>query len=81
MFMRNGWYVGAWSDEITATPLGRMLLEEPVVFYRTESGAVVALADQCCHRGLRWRASIRSLTRSISTPTRADFKRGAYLAA
>lgn len=52
MFVRNGWYVGAWADEIQAKPLGRVLLGEPIVFYRAESGAIVALANQCCHRGL-----------------------------
>ena len=50
MFLRNYWYVGAYSDEVTCEPLGRVLLGEPVVLYRTEAGAPVALEDRCAHR-------------------------------
>ena len=52
MFLYNAWYVAAWSKEITAKPLGRTLLNEPVVFYRDVGGGVVALEDRCCHRGM-----------------------------
>jgi len=48
---RNQWYVAAWSDEITRTPLERVILDEPVVFYRTTEGRVAALAAFCPHRG------------------------------
>jgi phenylpropionate dioxygenase-like ring-hydroxylating dioxygenase large terminal subunit len=51
MFLRNCWYVAAWDHEVTRMNLlRRILLEEPVVFYRTEDGRPVALADRCCHR-------------------------------
>ena len=50
MFPRNYWYVGAYSDEVTTRPLGRVLLGEPVVLFRTESGEAAALADRCAHR-------------------------------
>ena len=50
MFLRNYWYVGAYADEVTREPLGRVLLGEPVVFYRTEVGLPVALEDRCAHR-------------------------------
>jgi len=49
-FLRNQWYVAAQSDEVTRTPLGRLLLSEPVVLFRTENGIAVALEDRCCHR-------------------------------
>jgi len=51
MFLRNCWYVAAWDHEVThMNLLRRILLDEPVVFYRTEDGRPVALADRCCHR-------------------------------
>jgi phenylpropionate dioxygenase-like ring-hydroxylating dioxygenase large terminal subunit len=37
---------------VTRQPLGRVLLNEPVVLYRKESGEAVALEDRCCHRQL-----------------------------
>jgi phenylpropionate dioxygenase-like ring-hydroxylating dioxygenase large terminal subunit len=49
MFMRNTWYVAAESGELGDRPLGRILLGEPVVLYRTPAG-VAALEDRCCHR-------------------------------
>lgn len=51
MFLRNAWYVAAWDHEVTRqNMLRRVLLNEPVVFYRTEDGQPVALEDRCCHR-------------------------------
>jgi phenylpropionate dioxygenase-like ring-hydroxylating dioxygenase large terminal subunit len=44
------WYVIAASDEVGRTPLGRRVLDRPVVLYREESGDVVALSDRCAHR-------------------------------
>ena len=49
-FLRNAWYVAAWPEELTRTPLRRVFLSQPVVMYRTEAGAPVALADRCPHR-------------------------------
>ena len=37
---------------MTRQPLARLLLNEPVVLYRREDGAAVALEDRCCHRHL-----------------------------
>ena len=51
MFARNHWYVAAWSHEIEQRPLGRILLNEPVVFFRKKDGAIAALEDRCAHRG------------------------------
>ncbi len=50
MFLRNCWYVAAEAAEVGRTPFGRILLGEPVVLYRKENGAPVALEDRCCHR-------------------------------
>jgi len=50
MFVRNAWYVAAWDHEIGRNMLRRIILDEPVVFYRTTDGKAVALEDRCCHR-------------------------------
>lgn len=50
MFVRNAWYVAAWDHEITRSLKRRILLDEPVVLYRTDTGKPVALEDRCCHR-------------------------------
>jgi phenylpropionate dioxygenase-like ring-hydroxylating dioxygenase large terminal subunit len=52
MFLRDHWYVGAWSDEVSGKPLARTLLGDPIVFYRKADGNVVALEDRCAHRRL-----------------------------
>jgi vanillate O-demethylase monooxygenase subunit len=50
VYLRNRWYCAAVSDELGTAPLGRILLDEPVVLYRKSDGALVALEDRCCHR-------------------------------
>ncbi len=52
MFLRNYWYVAADDHEIGRSPLGRIILGQPVVFYRLEDGTPVALEDRCAHRHL-----------------------------
>ena len=52
MFLRNYWYVAASGSEIGRKPFRRIILNEPVVFYRTEDGTPVALEDRCPHRRL-----------------------------
>ena len=52
MFLRNYWYVAASDAEIGRKPLGRMILGEPIVFFRTEDGTPVAFEDRCAHRHL-----------------------------
>ena len=51
MFLRNFWYVAACGHEVTRNPLGRVILGEPIVFFRREDGTPVALEDRCAHRG------------------------------
>ena len=52
-FPRNQWYVAAFGSEVTREPMHRMLFGDPVVLFRTESGAPVASFDRCPHRGMR----------------------------
>src|SRR5882762_10526397 len=51
-FVRNAWYMGAWVREIAEKPVGRVILGEPVVMFRTASGAFGALRDVCPHRAV-----------------------------
>jgi vanillate O-demethylase monooxygenase subunit len=51
MFIRNAWYIGAWSDELGEAPLARRLCGVPVANFRDRSGKVAAVSDRCCHRG------------------------------
>lgn len=52
MFVKNCWYVAAWDHEILKDkPFSRTIAGEPVVFWRTGSGDLVALRDRCAHRG------------------------------
>ena len=50
MFVRNAWYIAAWSDEIAERPLARRILGEPLALFRDASGSVAALQDRCAHR-------------------------------
>jgi vanillate O-demethylase monooxygenase subunit len=49
-YLRNAWYAAGWSHEISQTLLARTIQEQPIVIYRTEAGAAVALYDRCPHR-------------------------------
>jgi len=49
-FVRNAWYVAAWDHELTREMRRRIILDEPVVLFRTTDGKPVALEDRCCHR-------------------------------
>lgn len=49
-FLRNIWYAAGWSDEIAADALlARTIADIPILFYRSSSGATVALLDRCPH--------------------------------
>ncbi|MDB6107390.1 MAG: hypothetical protein JWO52_7389 [Gammaproteobacteria bacterium] len=50
MYVTDSWFAGALAEEVNRQPMRRTLLDEPIVFYRTESGAPVALGDVCPHR-------------------------------
>lgn len=50
-YVRNAWYVAAWAEDIAVgEPQAVMILEEPIVIWRDEAGAVHALEDRCVHR-------------------------------
>lgn len=46
----NGWYVGAWSDEVGRTLMQRWIVGRPVCFYRKQDGTITAIEDRCPHR-------------------------------
>ena len=50
-FLRNAWYLGAWSDEVAdGGVLARTIMSQPLVFFRGPDGKAAALEDRCCHR-------------------------------
>jgi vanillate O-demethylase monooxygenase subunit len=50
-YLRNAWYVAAWSDDIGDEALvARTIMDEPIVLYRKADGSVAAIADRCAHR-------------------------------
>lgn len=49
-FPMNAWYAAAWDVEVKRELLPRTIADVPVVLYRKENGAPVALADACWHR-------------------------------
>lgn len=49
-FIKNAWYVAAWSGEVGRKLLARTILDEPVVLYRREDGQPAALLDSCPHK-------------------------------
>lgn len=49
-FLRNSWYVAAWSDEVGAAPVGQKIIGEYILLYRKGDGHCVALGDTCPHR-------------------------------
>ncbi|MES3036899.1 MAG: aromatic ring-hydroxylating dioxygenase subunit alpha [Bdellovibrionota bacterium] len=51
--LSNVWYVLALSEEVSKKkPISKVLLGQPVVLYRDQSGKAVALRDLCPHRGI-----------------------------
>lgn len=60
MFVRNMWYVIAWSHEVVTGELfARTVLGDPILLIRKEDGSVSALQDRCCHRLLPLSSGIR----------------------
>jgi len=50
-FVRNAWYVAAWSDSIgDGQVIARTIMGEPVALYRKANGDVAAIEDRCAHR-------------------------------
>jgi phenylpropionate dioxygenase-like ring-hydroxylating dioxygenase large terminal subunit len=50
-YVRNAWYVAAWSDGLLDGQLvARTIMDEPIVLYRRADGGVGAIEDRCAHR-------------------------------
>ncbi len=50
-FIKNCWYVAAWAVEVSDnSPLGRQLLDMPVLLFRDAEGNPAAMLDRCPHR-------------------------------
>jgi len=49
-YLRNVWYMAAWSNDVGAALLRRRILDEPILLFRREDGVVAALTDRCPHR-------------------------------
>ncbi|QBY01368.1 aromatic ring-hydroxylating dioxygenase subunit alpha [Rhodophyticola sp. CCM32] len=52
MFLKNCWYVAAWSKDIGREMMAETFLGENIVLYRKEDGTPVALENACPHRKL-----------------------------
>jgi phenylpropionate dioxygenase-like ring-hydroxylating dioxygenase large terminal subunit len=50
LYARNQWYVLGWADEFGSQPQRRVVMDEPILIFRADDGAPVALADRCAHR-------------------------------
>ncbi|MEK9679907.1 MAG: Rieske 2Fe-2S domain-containing protein [Rhodospirillaceae bacterium] len=50
-FVRNAWYVAAWSEELDEDIIARTILNEDLILFRGSDGKASALEDRCCHRG------------------------------
>lgn len=52
-FLTDIWYVAGWGHELTpGMRTARTIMDQPLVLFRTEAGAVAALEDRCCHRAM-----------------------------
>ena len=51
MYLRDCYYVAGWTKDFPAEGIvSVMLLNEPIILYRTAEGVLTALEDRCCHR-------------------------------
>jgi phenylpropionate dioxygenase-like ring-hydroxylating dioxygenase large terminal subunit len=51
-FVRNAWYMAAWSKDVGAKPVAITILNEPIVIFRGASGTLGVLYDVCPHRAV-----------------------------
>jgi phenylpropionate dioxygenase-like ring-hydroxylating dioxygenase large terminal subunit len=52
VYLRNSWYVVAWSRDLAEKPLSITVMDEPLVVFRDPDGRPAVLADRCPHRHL-----------------------------
>jgi phenylpropionate dioxygenase-like ring-hydroxylating dioxygenase large terminal subunit len=50
MYLKNAWYVAAWSNEIGEALAERTILDTSILLYRKENGDPVAIGNLCPHR-------------------------------
>ena len=48
--IKNCWYVLDWSADVEHTLKNRMIVNQDLVYFRTQSGEVTALQNRCAHR-------------------------------
>lgn len=49
-YLKNAWYMAAWSADIGSAMLARRLLGQHLLFFRREDGSIAAMEDRCPHR-------------------------------
>lgn len=49
-YLQNAWYCIGWAEELEDGPIGRTVLEKPVVVFETDKQELVALGGACPHR-------------------------------
>jgi len=49
-FLKNAWYVAAWSYEVKKELFERTIIGESILFYRKENNQAVAINNACPHR-------------------------------
>jgi vanillate O-demethylase monooxygenase subunit len=70
VFLRNCWYVAAWSHEVADEGfLARTIIGLPIVLWRDSAREVVAFVDRCCHRGAPLSKGRREVTASAACIT------------
>lgn len=52
MYLRNSWYVVAWSRDLADKPIKITALDEDLVIFRDAGGVAAVLEDRCAHRHL-----------------------------
>ena len=45
-FVRNAWYIAAWSEELGDEMIGRTIMNEPIVLFRDAEGRAAAKVHQ-----------------------------------
>jgi phenylpropionate dioxygenase-like ring-hydroxylating dioxygenase large terminal subunit len=48
--LKEAWYAAALSSELRSKPIPRVILEQPLVLWRSTGGRAVVLEDRCAHR-------------------------------
>ena len=49
-FLKNAWYVAAWSTEVSDDLFERTIIGDSILFYRKADGTAVAMNNTCPHR-------------------------------